>query len=67
MDLVAGPPDGGIAPLVDFLGLRDTDRPRFGPGVPGTADIALFRAAALAEDAAQQPVGQPSVVLLPQG
>ena len=58
MDLVAGPPDGGIAPLVDLLGLRDTDRPRFGPGAADTADIALFRAAALAEDAELVPVGR---------
>jgi hypothetical protein len=58
VDLVTGPPDGGIAPLVDLLGLRDTDRPRFGPGAADTADIALFRAAALAEDAELVPVGR---------
>ncbi len=56
LELAEGRPDGGIAPLVDVLGLRDTRRARFGPGATGAADIALFRAAALAEDAQLVPV-----------
>lgn len=56
VELVDGPPDGGIVTLDEVLGLRHTNRRSFGPGAPGTSDIALFRAAALAEDAQLLPV-----------
>lgn len=56
VQLVDGPPDSGIVPLYEVLGLRHTNRRSFGPGAPSTEDLTLFRAAALAEDAQVVPV-----------